>query len=99
MTKVLGNRLKYVMPFIVSQKQKAFIKGRFIVENAMIGIDILYYIHMRSSNGIALDLDIVKAFDRIEWPFLRYILHKLKFLVAFIQLIKSCVTSTHIVIR
>ncbi len=43
-----------------------------------------------------LKLDLEKAFDRIEWGFIRNILHLFKFPDSFIRIAMHCISSTSI---
>ena len=42
---------------------------------------------------MALKLDISKAYDRVEWPFLEKIMEKLGFPTRWIERVMSCVTT------
>ena len=67
--KVLTNRLKSIMPKIISPTQSAFIPGRLIFNNTLVATEIAHHMHKSSSgwNGVmALKLDISKAHDRLE---------------------------------
>jgi hypothetical protein len=51
-TKTIANRLKVVLPDIISQNQSAFIKGRLITDNTIIAVDIFNYLHhTKRKNG------------------------------------------------
>jgi hypothetical protein len=41
----------------------------------------------------AVKLDMMKAYDRVEWPFVEAILSKLGFPPRLVQLITKCVSS------
>ncbi|KAL0357982.1 UNVERIFIED_CONTAM: putative mitochondrial protein [Sesamum calycinum] len=75
-----GNHMKGIMDSIVSPSQSAFIPGRLITDNVLLAFELNHYLKApsRSNNAsVALKLDMSKAYDRVEWPFLRYILLKL----------------------
>ncbi|KAB2611268.1 hypothetical protein D8674_019300 [Pyrus ussuriensis x Pyrus communis] len=65
-SKVLTNRLKVILPDIVSPSQSAFIPGRLISDNCLVASEIAHYMHRKNNgwNGVmALKLDISKAYD------------------------------------
>lgn len=81
-TKVLANRLKLVLPNIVSKNQSAFLKGRLITDNMLIAFEVLHSMQRnvnKKSGEVALKIDISKAYDRMDWNYLRLILVKLRF--------------------
>ncbi|KAL9668970.1 hypothetical protein QQ045_006511 [Rhodiola kirilowii] len=72
-TKVLANRLKVVLPEIISQNQSAFIRGRLITDNILIAHELSHSMNRRNkqkTGSMSLKLDMSKAYDRIEWSFL-----------------------------
>uniref|UniRef100_A0A803PBY7 Reverse transcriptase domain-containing protein n=1 Tax=Cannabis sativa TaxID=3483 RepID=A0A803PBY7_CANSA len=73
-SKVLANRLKVVLPSVISENQSAFIPRRLISDNIMIAFEVMHYLK-RKSKGMTgfmeLKLDLSKAYDRIEWGFLK----------------------------
>ncbi|CAN1215535.1 LINE-1 retrotransposable element ORF2 protein [Linum perenne] len=94
--KVFANRLKRLMPAIVSEEQSAFVKGRLITDNVMIACEMLHCMkrRQRAKDGeVALKIDISKAFDRVEWSYLSAILLKLGFSERWINPILMCVTG------
>ncbi|GAU45877.1 hypothetical protein TSUD_401030, partial [Trifolium subterraneum] len=77
-SKVLANRLKQCLEKCVSEEQSAFIEGRSITDNALVAIEIIHYMKRktRGYNGeLALKIDISKAYDRVEWGFLKGPIH------------------------
>ena len=43
--------------------------------------------------ALALKLDISKAYDRVEWPFLKGMMTKIGFPIVWIDRVMSCVTT------
>lgn len=81
-TKVLANRMKNMLNLVVSENQSAFIPGRLIADNVMISYEVMHYLKRkrRGKKGyMALKLDMSKAYDRIEWDFLRIMMIKMGF--------------------
>lgn len=97
-TKVLANKLKIILDKFISQAQSAFILGRTITDNIMVGHESLHLIDNRQSRnqGIAaVKLDISKTYDRVEWPFLRNMMVQLGFTRKLIDIIMNCLTIVH----
>lgn len=68
-SKVLANRLKRVMNSVISPTQSAFVIGRLITDNAIIGFEYIHALNNKRSGRdkmVALKLDMIKAYDRIE---------------------------------
>ena len=82
---VLSSRIKNVLPSIISDKQKGFLKGRFIAENTRLIYDILQMTDEQSRHGLLLLLDFEKAFDSISWEFIKKTLSSFNFGMQFIE--------------
>ena len=94
-SKVLANRLKQVLPQIISFIQSAFVPGLLITDNVLVAYKTLHTMHARKKGkkGVALKLDISKAYDRVEWHFLQSIMEKMGFPAGWIERVMSCVTT------
>uniref|UniRef100_A0A803PWX3 Reverse transcriptase domain-containing protein n=1 Tax=Cannabis sativa TaxID=3483 RepID=A0A803PWX3_CANSA len=101
-SKVLANRLKGLLDQIISPYQSAYFPGRLISDNILVSFEVLHYLKRKSQGKkgyMALKLDMSKAYDRVEWPFLEAILVTMGFHQRWINLISACVRSVqyHIV--
>lgn len=97
-SKVLANRLKRVINGIISETQSAFIPGRLITDNIMLSYEVMHFMKRktkRKKGWMALNLDMSKAYDRVEWGFLKAMLTKIGFSSNLVALFMSCVTSAH----
>jgi hypothetical protein len=97
-SKVLANRLKKILPHILSPYQSAFIPGRLITDNILAAYESLHTIHSKMYGKIgfmAIKIDMSKAYDRVEWRFLEAVMEKLGFERQWINLIMMCVSSAH----
>ena len=85
LTGVLALRMKKVLPDIIEQTQKGFLKERFIGENTRLVYDIMDYLNKTNKAGLLLLVDFEKAFDTLEWPYLKTVLKQYNFGDDFIQ--------------
>uniref|UniRef100_A0A8I6Y3E3 Reverse transcriptase domain-containing protein n=1 Tax=Hordeum vulgare subsp. vulgare TaxID=112509 RepID=A0A8I6Y3E3_HORVV len=100
-SKVVANRLKLVLPDITSEFQSAFVPGRLITDSALIAFECIHSIRRQSGRQpfFALKLDLLKAYDRIEWEYLHACLLRLGFAEAWVNSVMRCVTSTRYAVR
>ena len=81
-SKVLANRIKTILPNIISNAQTAFVPVRLITENIFIACEMLHRLRNKRKSKIGhmtAKLDISKAYARVEWEFLPKIMKKLSF--------------------
>ena len=76
--KVLANRMKDVLYRLISPSKAAFVPGRSILLTS----EVLHCLKRRTRGrfgDVALKLDISKAYDRVDWGFLQFMLCKMGF--------------------
>lgn len=67
--KVLANRLKLILPHIISPTQSAFVPGRPILDNVFIAYKMMHFLNNKRQGWegfMSLKLDINKVYDRVE---------------------------------
>ncbi|XP_019431934.1 PREDICTED: uncharacterized protein LOC109339025 [Lupinus angustifolius] len=75
-TKVLADRLATIAPKIISKQQRGFIKDRHIHDCICIASEAINLLDHKTLGGnLAIKLDVKKAFDTIDWKFLKDTLH------------------------
>lgn len=76
-TKILTNRLQAFIDSIIDEEQNAFVKGRLIFDNILHGHEFIHSLNQRKNGknyGMALKLDVSKAYEYVEWSFLQHML-------------------------
>lgn len=95
-SKALANRLKPALDSLISPPQSAFVPNRLITDNVLIAFEINHFIRTKARSRkdfMTLKLDVSKAYDRVEWKFLRMLLLRLGLPPCFVELIMISVTS------
>ena len=95
-SKVVANRLKKVLPSIITEHQSTFTKDRLISDNIMVAFETLHCLQRYNSGThgyMAVKLDMSKAYDRVEWVFLEGIMRRMGFNEGWIHLIMLCVKT------
>ena len=95
-SKILCNRLKVILPEVVSETQGAFVAGRLISDNIIIAHETIH--SLRTCDRVAEDFmavktDMSKAYDRVEWSFLETLLERMGFDRVWVCWIMACVNS------
>ena len=95
-SKVLTNRLKVILPSIISENQSAFLSGRLITDNVLVAFELMHYLEHKKEGKdgfAAIKLDMSKSYDRLEWGFIKLVMIKMGFHEKWVELIMHCITS------
>jgi hypothetical protein len=100
-SKVLSNRLRVILPEIISNHQSVFVPRRLITDNILLAYECIHTMKKKKGKrGLcAVKLDMHKAYDRVEWSFLEKIMSKLGFDQRWIKIIMACVSSVRYKVR
>ncbi|CAN0886405.1 LINE-1 retrotransposable element ORF2 protein [Linum grandiflorum] len=94
--KILANRMRKVMPKLISEEQYAFVAGCCIIDNVMVAFETIPSMRRRQNGKwgeVAVKIDISKAYDRVEWSYLEAILRQIRFAEKWIRWMMLCGTS------
>ena len=67
---MLANRLKKVLPHIISESQSTFQSNKAISDNILMAFETLHHMKRKRTGKMghmALKSDMSKAYDRLEW--------------------------------
>jgi hypothetical protein len=96
-TKTIANRIKHILPEVISQNQSAFVPGRLITDNTLVAFEIFHFFKQsKNKQGyISVKIDMAKAYDRVEWPFLQVTLETMGFPQNLTDTIMKCVKTVN----
>ena len=92
-SKILSNRIKNLLPNLISNNQNACVANRFINEGGRLISDILEMTDILNVEGYLLTIDIKKAFDPVDHYFLIAILEKYGFKENFLIWIETLLNN------
>lgn len=96
-SKIIVNKVRPRLDFIISPNQNSFLPGRGCDTNYIAASEILH--SMKSKKGklgwFALKIDLEKAYDRLEWGPSVFCLAKNRFSQESCDLIMSCVSTSN----
>ena len=94
-TKIIVARLRPHLEKLVSPLQSAFVPGRKGVDNAIIVQELIHSISRKKGavGYMAIKIDLEKAYDKLEWSFIRERLMEINLPTELTDLIMSCVCS------
>ena len=80
-SKIMANRVVSVLPALISREQSAFVPSRCIADNVLLAHELVHaYQSQKGPSHYALKVDLMKAFDSVEWNFLHPVLNAFDFL-------------------
>lgn len=65
-SKVITNRLKPLLPMLISPKQLGYVEGRQILDGIILTHEIIHSLKNSKQVGMILRLDLSKAFDKLS---------------------------------
>ncbi|XP_019157299.1 PREDICTED: uncharacterized protein LOC109153867 [Ipomoea nil] len=85
-------RLASVLPRLLSPHQSGFVSGRSITDNILLASEMCHGITL-GNQDIVLKLDMAKAYDRVSWFFLVFVMRKMGFSEVCIDLVYRAVSN------
>lgn len=95
-SKLLSIRLKPILQDVISENQSAFVPDRAISDNVLITHEVLHFLKISGATKhctMAVKTDISKAYDRLEWSFIRAVLVQMGFHPTLIDWMMQCIST------
>eukprot|EP00253_Pinus_taeda_P017843 PITA_17843 len=94
-SKVIANRLKPLLPMIISPEQSGYVEGCQIMDGIILTHEIIHSLKLSRQAGMLLKLDLSKAFDKLSWSYIQHMLIAFGFCHSWVQWIMSLISSSH----
>lgn len=94
--KCMVNRIRPLLEPLISPFQSSFLPGRSTHDNIILAQELVHKLkHYQGNKGsMLLNIDLEKAYDKIQWSFLKDTLTLFNFPINYIDLIMSSLTSS-----
>eukprot|EP00253_Pinus_taeda_P016021 PITA_16021 len=92
-SKILANRLKSILPSIISENQGGFVPRRQITDNVIIIQEAIHSSISRNEKGMIIKLDMANAFDRVNHAFLKAVMKKFGISELFTSRVIECISD------
>jgi hypothetical protein len=93
-TKVIANRLKPLLPLLISPEKTGYVEGRQILDGIILSHEVIHSLKSTKTPGMLLKLDLSKAFDRLSWEYIEKTLLAFGFSQDWVRWILSLLSST-----
>jgi len=86
-------RLKPLLNSLISPEQTGFVEGRQILDGMVVTQEVIHSLKMKKQKGMMVKLDLSKAYDRINWQYLKKVLESFGFNNRWINWVYSLITT------
>ena len=66
----MANRLKPLLPLLISLEQSTYVEGRQILDGIILSHEVVHSLKTSKTPSMILKLDLSKAFDKLSWFFI-----------------------------
>ncbi|PKU62620.1 putative mitochondrial protein [Dendrobium catenatum] len=93
--KILVNRMRGLLPSLISEEQAAFVPGRSISEHCLLGQEIMnkFKVAKSTMGWLALKVDMEQAYDKMSWRTLEVVLTRMGFPARFCSWVLGCICN------
>jgi hypothetical protein len=84
--------LRLISNDIISEEKSVFVPGLLITGNVLIAYECIHYLKRKKgkSAACAVKLDMVKAYDHVDWDYLRAVMEALGFFERWCGIVMMC---------
>jgi len=65
-SKVIANKLKPILPGIISEEQSGYVEGRQILDSILLAQEMIHTLRTQKKAGMLMQLDLSRAYDKVN---------------------------------
>ena len=93
-SKVITNRLKPLLPNLISPEQSQFVEGRHILDGFILVHEAIHSLKSTWRLGMMIKIDIAKAYDKLSWQYMDKMLEAFGFGPEWVEWVMSLVSTS-----
>eukprot|EP00253_Pinus_taeda_P009224 PITA_09224 len=93
-SKGVADRLKPLLPSLVAEEQSCYVEGRQILNNIMKAHEVVHMLTNKRQMGMIMQLDIAKAYDKVNWIYIKKVLTSFGFDHNSVRWVMALVTTS-----
>ena len=93
LTKIIANRLKHILPWLILPNQGGFMTQRKIWDNIILVQEEIHTSVTNRERGMIIKIDMENSFDWVKHKFLYDVLKRFGFNHSFVSWIGACISS------
>lgn len=93
--KITANRMKSILSLCVFKEQFGYLFNKQILDAIGAAQNTLHSVKSKKIPMVVMKLDLAKAYDKVDWTFLRLVLQQVGLNLEVVNWIMGCVTSTN----
>jgi len=93
-SKVVANKLKPLLPMLIFGEQTGYVEGRQILDNIIQAHEVVHSLTCTKRAGMIMQLDIAKAYDKVNWIYIKKVLTAFGFDHNWVRWVMALVTSS-----
>ncbi|GKV05619.1 hypothetical protein SLEP1_g17606 [Rubroshorea leprosula] len=94
LAKILANRLKKVLDTVIGDQQMAFLRGRQLMDGVVIANEVVEEAKKKKKKAFLFKIDFEKAYDKVSWDFLDYMMQRMGFCAKWRNWIQECLRTS-----
>jgi len=94
-SKMIANRLKPLLPSLISEEKTGYVEGRQILNNIIQAHEVAHSLKCNNQASMIIQFDLTKTYDKISWCYIRAILKAYGFDQNWIRWVMALVTTTN----